>query len=232
VRHAIGLGLTVTVSHTLGVLTLGVLSLSAASFLPPERLYPVLGLISGAIVIVIGLYLVGARVRDAFRSRAASRAHALAHAGGDDHRHDHGHGTDHGPEQGDSASDSADGWHDHGGRRHRHAPLADAPLSWRGLFALGLAGGMVPSVSALILLLGSISLGRPAYGILLTVAFGLGMALVLVGIGVALVYARGLLERMPVRSSGARLARLLPATTAIVVLGAGVVITGQALLSI
>ena len=87
---------------------------------------------------------------------------------------------------------------------------------------------MVPSVSALILLLGSISLGRPEYGIVLTVAFGLGMAAVLVGVGMALVYARGLLERLPDRARSARLGELLPTVTAGFVLVAGILITAQA----
>ena len=102
----------------------------------------------------------------------------------------------------------------------------------RGLFALGLAGGMVPSVSAIILLLGSISLGRPAYGIALTVAFGAGMSVVLVGVGVLLVHARGLLDRIPARSAGMRIGRALPTATAFVVLGAGVLITTQAALTL
>jgi nickel/cobalt exporter len=124
------------------------------------------------------------------------------------------------------------GWHRHAGRGHTHLPPRGASLSWRGLFALGLAGGMVPSVSALILLLGSISLGRPAYGIALTVAFGVGMAVVLVGVGLLLVYARGLLERFPAGGRGRRLGRLLPTATAVVVLLAGLLITTQALMTL
>ncbi len=90
----------------------------------------------------------------------------------------------------------------------------------------------MPSVSALILLLGSISLGRPAYGIALTVAFGVGMAIVLVGVGMALVYARGLLERFPAGGRGRRLGRILPTVTAFVVLAAGLLITTQALMTL
>jgi ABC-type nickel/cobalt efflux system permease component RcnA len=101
----------------------------------------------------------------------------------------------------------------------------------RGLFVLGLAGGMVPSVSALILLLGSISLGRPAYGIGLTIVFGAGMAGVLVGVGVLLVRARGVIERIPARSMSLRLSRAVPTASPFVVLVAGVIITTQAVLT-
>jgi len=125
-------------------------------------------------------------------------------------------------------TDEAGGWHSHGGLRHTHQLPAGQPFRWRALFALGLAGGMVPSVSAIILLLGSIAAGRPAYGIALTIAFGIGMGVVLVGIGVGLVYARGLLERMPRRAPGASLGRFVPAGSAAVMLVAGVFITAQA----
>jgi ABC-type nickel/cobalt efflux system permease component RcnA len=101
-------------------------------------------------------------------------------------------------------------------------------MGWRGLFALGLSGGMIPSVSALLVLIGSISIGRPVYGVVLTVAFGLGMAAVLVGVGFGLVYARRLFERLPV-AAPLRLSQRLPLVTAAIVLLAGVLITGQGL---
>lgn len=197
-RQAIGLGLTVTVSHTLGVLALGLLSLSAAAILPPERLYPILSVASGAIVVVIGAYLLITRVR-AWRNESKAHHH-------DDHR----------PE----------GWHEHDGMGHTHLPQQG--MGRRGLFALGLSGGMIPSVSALLVLIGSISIGRPAWGIVLTVAFGLGMAAVLVGVGLALVHARKLVERLPVAGT-LRFGQRLPVLTAAVVLIAGLLIAGQGL---
>src|SRR5207245_488249 len=81
---------------------------------------------------------------------------------------------------------------------HRHAHEHERPttaLGWRSLATLGLAGGLVPSASALVLLLGAISLHRSELGLVLVVAFGVGMAAVLVGVGQALVGARGLAER-------------------------------------
>jgi ABC-type nickel/cobalt efflux system permease component RcnA len=210
-RQAVGLGLTVTVSHTLGVLALGALSLSASALIPPERLYPILGVVSGAIVIVIGAYLLIQRVRVMRATRGR---------GDHDHEHGHGHEREH-------QHAHPPGWHEHDGIGHTHLP--EQGMGKRGLFALGLSGGMVPSISALLILLGSISIGRPAYGIVLTAAFGLGMALVLVGIGLALVYARNWVERVPARGLNLRLGERLPLVTACVVLVAGVLITGQAL---
>jgi ABC-type nickel/cobalt efflux system permease component RcnA len=239
--QAIGLGLTVTVSHTLGVLALGVISLSAASLIPPERLYPILGVLSGSIVVAIGVWLVWGRIQVIRRNRSENWSHheAIAHDhdhvhehAADDHGHDHDH--EHTPERSHAREPAAEpeGWHDHGGRGHTHLPPRGTTLSWRGLFALGLAGGMVPSVSALILLLGSISLGRPAFGVGLTVAFGVGMAVVLVGVGMGLVYARGYIDRMTTRAPAVRVRHFLPTATAVIVLGAGLLITTQALMTL
>src|SRR3954453_11376498 len=187
-RQALGLGLTVTVSHTIGVLALGLLSLSAAVVIPADKLYPILSVASGAIVVVIGTYLLLVRVR-AWRNESRG--------------HDHGHEHDQHPA----------GWHDHDGMGHTHLPK-QRQMGKRGLFALGLSGGMIPSVSALLVLIGSISVGRPAWGIVLTIAFGLGMAAVLVGIGFALVYARKLVERFPAARS-LDLGRRVPVLSAV-----------------
>ena len=85
----------------------------------------------------------------------------------------------------------------------------------------------MPSASALILLLSAISLQRIAFGVVLIVAFGVGMAVVLVGVGVLLVRASSLLER---RRAPARLMGVLPLVSAVVVIGAGIVVTTQAFL--
>ena len=63
----------------------------------------------------------------------------------------------------------------------------------------------------------------------LVAAFGLGMAAVMTGVGLAFVHARGLLDRAPSRLSMARAARLVPAGAAVLVLAVGVVLTSQAL---
>ena len=80
------------------------------------------------------------------------------------------------------------GEHSHGGVRHSHLPPTGSTITWRSLFVLGLAGGLIPSTSALLILLGSIAAGRPAFGFVLVVAFGVGMAAVMAGIGLAMVY--------------------------------------------
>ena len=108
-------------------------------------------------------------------------------------------------------------------------PPAGATISWRSLFVLGLAGGLVPSASALLILLPTIAAGRPAWGVILVAAFGLGMAAVMTGVGLAFVHARGLLERAPTRIRATRAVHLVPAGAAVVVLALGLVLTSQAI---
>jgi ABC-type nickel/cobalt efflux system permease component RcnA len=85
---------------------------------------------------------------------------------------------------------------------HSHAPVdADRPLHWRSLVAMGFAGGMVPAPSALVVLLGAIALGRTWFGVVLVVAYGLGMAVTLTAAGLLLVRARRVLERRAAQAS-------------------------------
>ena len=212
-RHAVALGLTVTASHTLGVIGLALLTLLAGDLLPPEKLYPVLGLVSGLTVVAIGTWLLVQRVRGLSRNAA----HRAAHRSGAEHHHDH------------ELHASAPAEHSHGGIKHSHTPAPGTKLSWRSLILLGFAGGLVPSASALILLLGAVAAGRPGYGLALAVAFGLGMAAVLTGIGLAVVRAGKLLDRMPSLGRLARFAPAVPWLSAAVVTAAGVFLTSQAL---
>jgi ABC-type nickel/cobalt efflux system permease component RcnA len=120
------------------------------------------------------------------------------------------------------------GEHSHGGVTHSHLPPAGSTISWRSLFVLGLAGGLIPSTSALLILLGSIAAGRPAFGFVLVVAFGLGMALVMGGIGLALVLARGRLDRVDAGSPLGRASGFVPLAAAVLVFGLGLYLTVQA----
>lgn len=215
-RHALGLGLTVTISHTVGVLALGALVVVAGAVVPAERLFPILGLVSGLVVTAMGVALLVQRVTDERRRRLQAQEHA----------HDHEHGQPH--HHGNEGESTGDGWHSHGLVRHTHLPRTENPLRWRNLVALGLVGGLVPSASAILILVGSIAAGRPAYGMILTLAFGTGMAVVLVGVGALLVRARNLVERMPSATRLAPLFARLPLLTVVVFLVVGSTITLQA----
>ncbi len=87
----------------------------------------------------------------------------------------------------------------------------------------------MPSASALILLLGSIAAGRVAYGLVLVLGFGLGIAVVLAGIGLLIVNARRLVERRPSVDAFQRIVVPVQLATASLVVVLGIVLTGQAL---
>jgi ABC-type nickel/cobalt efflux system permease component RcnA len=239
-RDALVIGASVTVTHTLGVLILGAV-LTAVGLASPERAYPILGTASGVLLIGIGVVLLrAARGRRPTPLLAPQPERALVPAGAPtpqhehdhphhDHPHDHDHQHEHTP---------AGGEHSHGLFSHTHA-LPEKGSGIKGLLVVGLAGGMVPSPSALVVLLGGIALGRAWFGFGLVVAYGLGMALALMATGLLLVRARDRVEAVAARASHSRGARLatraasvLPTATAVVVVlvGAGVLLRAVVLL--
>lgn len=111
--------------------------------------------------------------------------------------------------------------HQHGGMQHSHVPPTTGSVSLRSLLALGVSGGIVPCPSALVLLLGAISVQRLELGVLLVLAFSVGLAGVLTGIGLLVVYARWMLRRF---SFEPRVPRFLPAASALVISIAGMAI--------
>ena len=168
--HALVLGLIVTASHTAGVYLLGAVTLYASRYLVPERLYPWLGVVSGLTIAALGF---GLFLR---RYAGASRPHRHDHG-----RHDHGDAGAHHPRPRHTTTITtatarmarvpagAPGAGDHGW----HRPLP------RG-------AGRPPK---------RVALRRVGFGLLLIVAFSVGLAAVLIGIGLLMVYARRLMSR-------------------------------------
>jgi ABC-type nickel/cobalt efflux system permease component RcnA len=111
------------------------------------------------------------------------------------------------------------------GHHHHHHHHEDG-LSRRSLVAVGVSGGLLPCPSALVVLLAAISLHRVAFGMFLVVAFSVGLALTITGIGLAAVLARGAFRRL---SFDGRVVSLLPTASALVILAAGLLMTLHAL---
>ena len=130
------------------------------------------------------------------------RARVLRVQAHHDHAHDHDHEHAHG--------------HDH---HHDHE------ISRRSLLAVGVSGGILPCPSALVVLLAAISLHRLAFGLILIVAFSLGLALSITGLGLVAVFAK---RRFAGRTFDGLLVRALPAVSAAVILVAGVAMTVRA----
>jgi ABC-type nickel/cobalt efflux system permease component RcnA len=220
-RHAVFLGSTVTITHTLGVFVTGFATLYASRFIVPERLFPILSLISALLVLGMGALLLVQRTRLAYPAlssgkkgpaefqRVASangfprgRGLIFAQAPG----HDHGHlGT----------------MHSHGGAMHSHLPpgASGGKVTWRSLLTLGISGGLVPCPSAMVLLLAAVALNKTAYGMLLVVAFSVGLAITLTAVGLAFLYAR---NRFRKPRPGARWPQLLPVWSAGMITALGI----------
>jgi nickel/cobalt transporter (NicO) family protein len=205
-KHAIFLGAMVTFTHTISVFFLGLATLFLSQYVLPEKIYPVLGAISGLSIVWIGGTLFFKRLR-----AAGGHSHSHGH-----HHHHHDHEHEHGGLV-----------HDHGdGHVHSHVPEGDVTLG--SLIALGASGGLVPCPSALVLLLSSVALGRVALGLTLLVAFSAGLAIVLMGIGLVVLYAKHLL---PNREKTAKnpFFRWVPVASAGVITCAGLAMTAVAL---
>lgn len=275
-KDVLPLAASVTITHTLGVVALGVLVTAGSAAAPSVIAW--LGLASGALVLCAGVTL----ARRAWRNRGHGHSHGHGghtHSHGPDgghphdHGHDHGHSHDHSPTPSrelvlagapggrahsltkapahthdhthdhhhdhdhDHAHDHA---HSHGGHTHSHGghthTHAVAP-TLRGTILLGFAGGMVPSPSAVVVLVGAAALGHAWFGLLLVVAYGIGLALTLTAAGFAVVRlgagATRLLDRRPRWTTHPALTlvqRNLPVWSALLVvaLGAGLVLKGAA----
>ncbi len=202
-RAALVVALTVAATHTAGVLVLGVVLATSLEF-APQRLYNVLGLASGVLLAAVGIAMVR-RAR-----RGISHHHGAAH---------------HRPA------------HHHGGHLHEHAhdpghPHTRGRPRLRGLVAMGFAGGLTPSPSAVVVLLGAAALGRAWFGVLLVAAYGVGMAATLTGLGIALARWRNQLERRVRSPRATSLWRLVPVATSLLIVVVGIGLVTSATISL
>lgn len=216
VKHAVLLGLIVTAAHTAGVYLLGAITLYASKYIVPDKLYPWLGVISGVMIATLGLALLVRR----YQGRDGLLGHSHEHHGAHDHGahgHHHHHEHDHGHH------------HHHGGDAHHHHEV-DQAVSLKQLLALGISGGIVPCPAALVVLLSAVAMQRIGFGLLLIVAFSVGLAAVLIAIGMLMVYARQFMARF--QGEGLLTTRWLPLTSSAFILFVGVALTVQALQTI
>ena len=120
----------------------------------------------------------------------------------------------------------AHGHHHHHGHSHDHDHGHSHAIDRRGLLGVGVAAGLLPCPSALVVLLSAIALHRIGFGLALIVAFSLGLAATITSIGLVAVLAKRAFSRL---SLNGPVVRLLPAASALVILAVGVGITLKAL---
>ncbi|MDQ2806514.1 MAG: hypothetical protein M3Z04_06300 [Chloroflexota bacterium] len=208
VRDALALGGIVTLTHTSSVLVLGAALLAITNFGMPRWLQPALEVLSGLLVILVGLYTLATRLR-ALQSGDTHTHHS--HDPNDPHSHSHG------------SAQSHDHSHTVQPTAHGSPPTArGSRTGLRDLLALGISGGLVPCPDALAILFLTLYFHQGGLGLALVSSFSIGLAAVLMGIGVLMVRARGLLERLlPGGDHGPGWVRFLPVVSAVLVIGLG-----------
>jgi len=207
VSDAILLGIIVTLAHSGSVIILAVLSMIASVYFVPEMVEKILGVVSGLLIIAIGIWMLFVRVRQARRHEN--------HHHSDSHEHDHDH----------------ENYEHH--HEHSHPHIPDLKPGQRPTFAqlvaLGVSGGIVPCHSALAVLLAAISLGEFARALILVVIHSIGMASVLVAIGIAMVKAADIAGKYV---SESKWTRYVPVVSTIIVLLMGIGMTVRAMIAV
>ncbi|HRJ55102.1 MAG TPA: hypothetical protein PLV64_02370 [Anaerolineales bacterium] len=210
--HAVVLGTIVTLTHTGSVFLLGVVTLAASQYILPTTIFPFLEILSGALILGLGAYLLWQRFLYWQRSRTPAqpqpkRVSLTPNA------------SNRKPFSAVKIQTAQSGMHHHGdGKMHSH----DVPesITWRSLIALGVSGGLVPCPDAIAILLVAIAINRIFLGLALILSFSLGLAVILIIIGLLMVNSRRLFDRMGFLD---RFAPVLPVVSALIVLilGAG-----------
>ena len=165
-RHAVILGLIVTLTHTSAAF---VVALLLKFVLPPSAaptVQTVLGLVGGAMVAFIGLWLL--------MQRLAGRSDHV-HVGSHSHAHGHGHSHSHGDDAGH-------------GHSHGLTPEQFGRVGWVRLILLGISGGVVPCWGAILWVLYCVTAGRYGLALWAVLAFSFGLAVVLIVIGLSVVW--------------------------------------------
>ncbi|MBU1996152.1 MAG: sulfite exporter TauE/SafE family protein, partial [Candidatus Omnitrophica bacterium] len=157
VRDAILLGCVVTFAHVGSIVLMGILVLYLSEFILPQQMYPWFSFISGVIIFIVGICML--------KRWIYGRTNILT----GHHHHDHKHesGKEH--------------------ESHEHSHISEGKISLMSLFMLGISGGMVPCPAALVVLLAAISMNRIVFGLSLILAFSIGLAIVLILIGILVI---------------------------------------------
>ena len=252
-RDAVLLGGIVTLTHTGSVLILGFITLLASHYILPSLIVPWLELASGVLVILFGLNLLFQRMRHPEHSHPHEHSHSHEHVHPHEiHRHDAKPSSLYRAEspslrlpsqidgikplEREGKTELSASWR-LAGRQSAASPQQSkisnqqSKISSRSLLALGVSGGLVPCPDAIAILLVAVALNRVPFGMLLIVAFSLGLAAVLIAIGIAMVRGVSAIQRSSLLSRGDRLARfglVAPVISAIVVTGLGAGLTFNA----
>lgn len=213
-RHAILIGSATAFSHTASVIVIGLLALSVRGQIITTYYLRWLGLPSGILTILFGIWLLVRFLRSGSQAPYHDH-HEHAH---DHEEHDHGHTHDHG----NGAQDHSHTHEEHHG--HSHA-LPDR-FTIGGLVGLALLHGIVPTLDALAVLMVALNVKRVLLGLVLILSYSLGIAVVMTAVGMLFLTSQELL------SSSRRfdtLARWSPAAAAVMVIVLGAFVVARTL---
>jgi len=213
-KDALLLGLAVAFTHSLVVVALagGALWLGREAFTEQATRWLQLG--SGVAVIALGAWLLYRRWPRPCNCEAHQAEHkderAAAEGGVHPHPpdHDHHHNPDEEAHMRQHAADIPD-----------YVARGERPSVFQ-ILAFGAAGGMIPCPAAVTVMLLAVSIGQHALGLLAVLGFGIGLALTLVCVGLAIVAG---LSRLSRSGRLAWLTRAAPVLSAALVLLSGVV---------
>jgi nickel/cobalt exporter len=207
---AVILGIFVTLSHTSGIVLVGILASIGMPGMVPQRIEAWLALVTGLLVIVIGLWTLWTQRELIMQLQGVppmphtpDHAHDHAEMRFRPHKHDHGHGHhQHGHDHAHGAEHDHSHDHDHGDHQHRDEEASYHSHGWGFkhthdlklattnrpglwvLIGLGVAGGLLPDPAALAILLNALAQGKVMLGLGTVVVFSVGFAATLVVVGV------------------------------------------------
>ncbi|MDO9300098.1 MAG: hypothetical protein Q7T89_01895 [Anaerolineales bacterium] len=207
--HAVVLGSVVTLTHTGSVFLLGIVTLAASQYIMPTRIIPALEILSGVMIILLGGALLFPRLRE---WRVNRQREGLRPSPAEIEMED-------GKKRlviNQTIEDNEPS-HKHDGTIPRMPQVGNplAALSWRSLITLGISGGLVPCPDAIAILLVAIAINKIFLGLALIISFSIGLAVILIVIGLLMVNGGRLFARMNFLS---RLAPFMPVVSAGVVL--------------
>jgi nickel/cobalt transporter (NicO) family protein len=216
--HAVVLGTVVTLTHTGSVFLLGIVTLSASQYILPTSIIPALEIVSGLMIVSLGFYLLWQRFLYWRKSSAPAKEKTAR-------KYSPAPRTAKSPDFASKPGDFdsrkkvkiqkvPENFHHHGdGKMHSH----DMPetITWRSLITLGISGGLVPCPDAIAILLVAIAINRIFLGLALIISFSIGLAVVLIVIGLLMVSGSHLFSRMDFLN---RLAPFMPVVSALIVL--------------
>lgn len=243
VADAVTLGIVTAASHTISVLILGVILLIAFNSVVPDNIASYLNVISGIIIVIIGIYLLRRRFREMRSSTHSHEHHTHSHH---DHDHDHSHHAhehhshshqdhSHHAHEHNLSHDDHEHQHEHThndhahGHDHQHISMESIQKNslWTNVM-MGISGGMVPCPTALVVLFLAISLKKLAFGLILIVFFSFGLAATLTTLGI--LFAKG--SKLIDRYDNNRIVERLPVVSAGIIIVLGAIIMIRALIGI